>query len=289
MLFLFGYIRPLKSQLKFCEYDIYKAVYCGLCKEIGKSYSFILRFTLSYDFAFLGLLGFSLSDSEISIKPQPCIAHPLKKTPCIACGGLNYSASAAVISVYHKLKDDTIDSGFFRKIFSYVMLGFIKRSYNKAAKTFPVLSSAAEKYMAVQRETEKENTKSIDKAAEPTSQIMSEIAAGLSDDENTKRILSRIGYLLGRYVYITDALDDVKKDYKRKRYNPLLLQDGCENLNIEKIREIAKDSIYFTLGELANAYTLLNIKKFKPILDNIIYLGLGNTFNLVLNERELLK
>ncbi len=70
------------------------------------------------------------------------------------------------------------------------MLGFIKRSYNKAAKTFPVLSSAAEKYMAVQRETEKENTKSIDKAAEPTSQIMSEIAAGLSDDENTKRILS---------------------------------------------------------------------------------------------------
>ena len=76
---------------------------------------------------------------------------------------------------------------------------------------------------------------------------------------------------------------------KRKRYNPLLLQDGCENLNIEKIREIAKDSIYFTLGELANAYTLLNIKKFKPILDNVIYLGLSNTFNLVLDEKEFLK
>ena len=287
---MFGYVRPFKPHLRMCEYDTYKAIYCGLCKELGKNFGFISRFTLSYDFAFLGLLAFAINKTEASITPQACMAHPLKKTPCLVCdGGLTYTAAAASILIYHKLKDDFADKGFMKKLAAGSILPFVKGSYKKAKKAYPMLADSVEESMKQQAILEKEHCPSIDMAAEPTAQIMSEIAKGISDDEQQKRVLSRFGYLLGRYVYITDALDDVKEDYKKKAYNPLLLQNGCEDLDMDKIRAIAQDSVFFTLGDLANAYTLLNIEKFQPILDNIIYLGLKNTFTLVLNEKELSK
>ena len=73
---MFGYVKPFKPHMRICEYDTYKAVYCGLCKILGKEYGFVSRMTLSYDFAFLGLMALALNDSPAEIEPQRCIAHP---------------------------------------------------------------------------------------------------------------------------------------------------------------------------------------------------------------------
>lgn len=272
--------------MKFCEYDTYKSIYCGLCKEMGKNFNILLRFTLSYDFAFLGLLDISLKNDHTEIKNEVCIAHPCKKTPCMRCSHLKYASDTAVISMYHKILDDTRDSSFFKKLYSHILLLFCKSSYNKAKSDLPELASTVEKYMQLQHDIESKKSKSIDEASEPTAQIMANIAENLSSDNNQKRILNRLGYLLGRYIYLIDALDDTNNDYKTGNYNPLLLQDGCENNNQIKINQIAKDSIMYTLGEIANAHILLDIKKYKPILDNIIYLGLNNTLISVLNKKE---
>ena len=35
---MFGYVRPFKPYMRMFEYDIYKAVYCGLCKDMGRRY-----------------------------------------------------------------------------------------------------------------------------------------------------------------------------------------------------------------------------------------------------------
>lgn len=287
MFILFGYIKPFKPQLRMCEYDIYKAIYCGLCKELGKKYNFLLRFTLSYDFTFLALMDFAVNDLEISISNQACIAHPMKKMPCINIGNLSLTSAAAVISIYHKINDDFNDNKYFKKILYAILLMLFKSSYKKACKQLPQLSNVMEKYLAMQNKLEKEHNNSIDMAAEPTAQIMSEITMLLSDDINTKRILKRMGYLLGRYVYLIDAFDDVKKDYKTNSYNPFLLQDNCKGCNMENIIQIARYSINFTLGELADSFNLLNLKKFKPILDNIIYLGLKTTVDSVFYKKEL--
>ena len=53
---MFGYIRPQKGELLVREFEQYRGVYCGLCKQLGKSYGFAARMTLSYDCTFLGLL-----------------------------------------------------------------------------------------------------------------------------------------------------------------------------------------------------------------------------------------
>lgn len=285
-LLLFGYIRPFKPQLRMCEYDIYKGVYCGLCKEMGK-FGLALRFTLSYDFAFLGLLSLSISGETATLSPQNCFAHPLKKTPCLqATGALNYTAAAAAMSIYHKVRDDFADKGFGKKFLAAMLIPFIKGGYKKAASAYPELAKIIAEQMKIQMQLESEHCLCIDKAAEATAQIIAAIAAGISEDAAQKRVLSRFGYLLGRYVYLTDALDDVRGDFAEGGYNPLL--DG-NTFDRDILRGRVKDSVFFTLGELASAYTLLNIKNYQSILDNIVYLGLKDTFGTVYDERKLTK
>lgn len=109
---MFGYVRPFKPYMRMFEYDIYKAVYCGLCKDMGRRYGFVTRFTLSYDFAFLSLMDLSVRGVKLDAEKQRCIAHPLKKTMCAKCTcDLKYTSSAAVILTYHKLRDDIADKG----------------------------------------------------------------------------------------------------------------------------------------------------------------------------------
>jgi hypothetical protein len=59
---LFGYIKISKGELKIKEYELYRGVYCTLCKVLGKNYGLISRSTLNYDFNFLTLLNMSLKD-----------------------------------------------------------------------------------------------------------------------------------------------------------------------------------------------------------------------------------
>ena len=53
---MYGYIRILKPELKFREYDDYRACYCGLCEALHRQYGSLARCTISYDMTFLVLL-----------------------------------------------------------------------------------------------------------------------------------------------------------------------------------------------------------------------------------------
>ncbi len=66
-----------------------------------------------------------------------------------------------------------------------------------------------------------------DPAAEPTARCLSLTCEALSNDPVQKRVLSRFGYLLGRYVYLSDAVDDLEKDEKLHRFNPFFTTLQC--------------------------------------------------------------
>ena len=90
-----------------------KAVYCGLCKDMGRRYGFVDHAlplaTISH---FLSLMDLSVRGVKLDAEKQRCIAHPLKKTMCAKCTcNLKYTSSAAVILTYHKLRDDIADKG----------------------------------------------------------------------------------------------------------------------------------------------------------------------------------
>ena len=131
---MFGYIKPFRPELKIREAEDYKAVYCGLCKELGRSYGIFARMTLSDDFAFMAMLFMSLDKNSCpSFEKCSCIAHPFKKQcRCLGNRAISLSARAAMILTYYKLKDDISDKGFFKKIAAAVLFPFAASARKKA-------------------------------------------------------------------------------------------------------------------------------------------------------------
>ncbi|MEG1044235.1 MAG: DUF5685 family protein [Oscillospiraceae bacterium] len=282
---MFGYIRPFKPQMKIIEYDIYKSFYCGLCKEMGRKYGLFSRLTLSYDFSFLAMLGVAVNGNMPKTNSECCLFNPLsKKDCCTTCEELTFSADVAMIMFYYKTLDNISDESFFKRIFWKIVLPYAKSVRKKAVKSLPEIDSGIKKTMENQAELEKSACKSSDMAAEPTAISLQLIFAQLTDDISQKRVLEKLGYFLGKYVYLCDAFDDLDDDLKSKNYNPFILSHNLVNIETVKLNQIiseAKSSLYLTIGEAIKAYDLLEIKCYKPIFDNIFYLGLRSTVDTI--------
>lgn len=273
---MLGYIKPVKPELKVKEWEAYQGIYCGLCKQLGRKYGQISRMTLSYDFVFLALLSLGLEEKEIAFCRQTCMVHPFKKrTCCKERESLDYSCTVAVILLYHKLLDNLADGKFWEKLAVRLALPFAKRGYRKATGEEPELAKLIEGQMENQRLLEAEGSASVDEACEPTAACMAAILSGLSQEPGKKRVLERMGYLLGRWVYLIDALDDYKDDVANGNYNPFARANKSEpTAEAEAAREAALHSLYLTTAEIGKAYELLGISSLDTILENIIYDGL---------------
>jgi len=193
---------------------------------------------------------------------------------------LSYCASAAMLMIYYKLKDDIADSGPFRKAGCYALLPFASQARRKAARLYPEMDASLSAFIRRQGEIEREGCASLDQAADPTANALASLCEGLSRDERQKRVLRRFGYLVGRYVYFADALDDLEEDKRRGAYNPFLRRYPGEDT--ARIRERAREALNLTIAEIAPAYELLELRRFKPILDNIVYLGLHGEIDVIL-------
>lgn len=285
---MFGYIKPFKPEMKVKEFDTYKAIYCGLCKQLGSVYGPFARMTLSYDFTFLSLISLSLKEVSGLFRHEKCIVNPLKKKACLTtCEDLTFGASTAMIMFYYKLKDNYDDGGIKDKSLSLSLMPFARQAKRKAAKRYPYLDEIVSECINQQNIVEHSDSLSIDYAAEPSAGALGRIFECLSDDKTEQTVLNRLGYFVGRFVYFIDALDDLEDDIKTGGYNIFYKKFVAQqNTNLEQIKECAKGVINLTIGQIASAYELLNIKHYKTILDNIIYLGFHNSLYQVLHKEQ---
>ena len=123
------------------------------------------------------------------------------------------------------------------------------------------------------RELEQRPDAGLDELCEPTAKMTAAMLSLLSEEPGERRVLERLGYLLGRYIYMADALDDWEKDKKHGDFNPFL---QCED-EPEALKRHARASLLLTIGEMGAALDLLELRHFGPILENIIRLGLPQT------------
>lgn len=274
---MFGYVRIAKPELKVKEYECYKAVYCSLCRELGKTYGLWSRFTLSYDFTFLALINMSLSGGCDPIEQKHCVFNPFKK--CNFCKNsekLKMPAAAAMIMSYYKLTDNIKDEKGLKKFGFICLKPLFAHARKKAAKSYPDIERTVYEYIAKQDAVEKENCSSLDKAADPTAYALGQILKECGEDSAEKRVLERIGYCVGRYIYILDAACDLEDDIKTGSYN--CLKNEFSGNREEFIKKRILPQLYVCSNEAGKAFELLDVKKYKSILGNIIYLGLEDTF-----------
>ena len=284
---MFGYIRPQKGELLVREFEQYRGVYCGLCKQLGKSYGFAARMTLSYDCTFLGLFFLGRSSSCGGFHKGRCVVNPMKR--CAFCAEnqkeLKLASAVSVLLAYQKIRDDFRDGGFGKKLSRLFLLPAASRANKKAAKDYPELAGFSDEMTRLQSEAEGNPDAGLDACAHPTGELLKNVflfflqeLEGLGPDTSQGRILSQFGYHLGRWVYMMDACDDLEKDKKKGEFNPLLkkLQPGEEFTEGRKKELLlyANEALNMTMSQITGAFELLELIQFGPILRNIVFLGL---------------
>ena len=272
---MFGYVRINKPELKVKEYEAYRGLYCSLCKAIGKYFGIFARLTLSYDITFLVLARLSVTAVRPCYKSGRCHFNPAKK--CNYCTNaddeLKYAASVSMMLFYHKVKDDIRDSSFLRRLVMYLLLPYASLKYRKARRFFPEIADEIAEAMERQYLTEKEESDSTDKAAHESAHALGLIFAHNIADNN--EAIYRFGYGIGKWVYLCDAADDMKKDLKKSGYNPFLLKYGIKNEN-----DITADILDEICGQLNmssafayEAYSEIREKSLMGIVENILCEG----------------
>lgn len=276
---MFGYLQIQKSELLVREYEAYKAVYCGLCKQIGRDYSFITRTILSYDCTFYAMLLMSLHSACSGFEDGRCTFNPLKKCKFAVNTADDYSKAAAfsVISAYYKIIDDIIDSGFFKSLAFRIVKPFFSHWRKKAVKSYPEIDACLCEMTDLQQAAQQDKNCSVDKAAHPTAQMLGKIFSLEAKDENENRVLYQFGYQIGRWIYLIDAADDMAKDIKHKNFNPFVNSDTMQKTETDYIALILNQS----LARAYEAYNLIDIKDFKGILDNMMLMGFPAVQNRV--------
>lgn len=280
---MFGYLQVQKSELLVREWEAYRSVYCGLCKQMGKDYSFLTRLSLSYDCTFYAMLLMSLHRSCKGFDNGRCTFNPLKKCRFARCADSAYSKAAAfsVISAFYKLQDDLSDSGFFKRLLVRLVKPFFSRWHKKAAKHYPELETLAAQMMQAQQQAEQDSACGIDAAAHPTGDMLGSVLRLEAQDAVQERVFYEFGYQIGRWIYLMDAADDLDDDVKRGGFNPF------RNYTGDDLRAYQTATLNQSLARAADAYQLITLIDFRGIFDNMLRFGFpAKQNNVVFGKQE---
>ena len=282
---MFGYVRPRRPELKVRDYERYQAAYCGLCRAMKQRCGFLTRFLVNYDMTFLYLLRASAAPAA-EAKACFCPARVLRRKRCVCDeGGFAPVVDCNVIVCYHKLLDNIRDRGFFGGLpYRFLRLLF-RRSYRKAARRRPEFDALAIERLATLARLEREKSPSIDATADAFAGLI----AGCTDDvadESLRRPMQTVLYHVGRFVYLADALDDLKEDCARGAYNPLRYRFQPEDGALrEEDLQYLSNLIDGSVNIAGAALELLPLRAHGELLENIIYLGLPAVFCAVKNGK----
>ena len=286
---MFGYIRPLKDELKVREFEQFKAQYCALCHTLKARYGAFARNILNYDFTFLAMLLWD-EGGESSYKCVRCLASPLvKKKICSPTRTLDICAGYSVILAYWKLKDSVADEGFWRSLRDRGLMLLLYRAYRKASREFPAFTETVRSNLKALQALEKggddapEGAGSYDALADKFARITEALAEETAGDSRY-RPLRQLLYHAGRTIFLLDACDDLEEDTRRGRFNPLARRYAVTGgkLNAED-QAALRSTILHSCGLMGAAYALLPKNCWSPILDNIIYLGMPDVSLRVLS------
>ena len=322
---MFGYVVVNKPELKFREFDVYRAYYCGLCHSLSKRHGLSGQLTLSYDMTFLVILLSSLYEPEHNVTSKRCVVHPLRRQNIISSEFTDYVADMNVILSYFKCLDDWHDDRSVLKLAYSKLLkkGSIGKNLNNVHATSDSTddgSVAATQPSAVddgsvaatQPNSDSNNQNSyftddsghlhispdysyknkieaiaslLDELGtrEKMNETNVDVVAGLFGkimqilfvpfDDIYAKGLGRMGFYLGKFIYIMDAFDDVEEDVKKGRYNVF---SNC--YTDPDFETHVKDMLTMMMAECSDAFEMLPAVDNADILRNILYSGVWNSY-----------
>lgn len=289
---MFGYVTPLKAELKVKDFTKFRSYYCGLCLHIKNTAGNLPRMVLNYDMTFLAVLLDSLSIKEPNFELNRCIVHPKEKKPVVINNdALTYAAAMNLTLYYHKIKDDIEDDNNIKsKILEKVLYPYQK----KISKSIDEINTIIKNNLKTLREYENtKNFSSIDEICHPFSDIVGNILKCypnelVNDNNELRNNLYSLGYTLGKWIYLIDAFDDLKKDMNENKFNPINFLYNEDNKSYEKLLILIKDRLEFNILNCSynckEILSILPLKRNEDILKNILELGMMDKYLSILNN-----
>ena len=269
---MLGYVRIRKEDLTFREYEEYRGIYCTLCRRTGKRYGHAARLLLSYDMTFVAALRMALAKQPVTFCQGRCPYNPFAKRSCCSdTETLDTVADLSLLLSYGQLLDTVADGRGPKRWAAWLLSKWLRPARRKAADRLPEMATLIDECLASQAACEQEKSPSTDRAADATARMTAAALEMLASDDSQRRILQRLGYCLGRWIYLMDAADDLEKDRKTGNYNPFLM--GEDAATLETLRERAEQSLCGSLNECVRAYDLLPVRRFDRLLRNILENG----------------
>lgn len=266
---MIGYITVNRDELKVKDLNVYQAFYCGVCSDIKRKYGQLPRLTLSYEMTFLAMLLSSVYDDRPKAHRLKCLMHPTTRQLYASNKYTEYAADMGIIISYHNLMDDWMDEGN-RKSLAYA--GLLKKAYRQAAKKYPRQTKAVVNGVRETVKAESSPDCNIDKIAGATGHMLAELFK-YKEDDGLNRDLGRMGFFLGKFIYLMDAYDDVEKDRKNGSYNPFI-----EEADRDDFDDYAKEILTMMAAEAAVSFERLPAIDYVDILRNVLYSGIWTKY-----------
>ena len=246
-------------------------------KESGQ----FARLTVNYDVAFISAFFHDLLEEKTDLVMKRCILNP-KKRPVVADSPLMREiARLNLLLAGIKISDDRTDgeSTFFRRL-------LFSRAIKQARRKSPELAAIADECSERQIREEREGSM-LDGAAEPFADMMRKVFRYLAGDRTTPAV-EKLGYLLGKYVYFMDALDDYDEDVSKKRFNPFRRTFGAPSF-AELKKEKGEDLAYIMediVREVERAYRDIKMGENEGVVTNTLWYGLRSRISTILNRED---
>ena len=204
------------------------------------------------------------------------MVHPLKAQPVRKNEITEYCADMNVILSYYKCMDDWQDE---RKPFRYAYAALLKNTGKKYMSGYPEKICKIREALSDLSGFEKQGETDVDLVAGCSGRIMEEVLAFRKDMWEPS--LRRMGFYLGKFIYILDAYDDVEKDAENGNYNPFL-----EKYKMEGFEDEIRRMLVMMLSEACREFEKLPVIRYGDILRNILYSGVWCRFMAIGQKRK---
>ena len=278
---MFGYVRADTPYLYIKDDNLYRAMYCGVCKGISEVCGQSARMGLSYDVTFLSVILHNLAGIDVQIEKSHCLTHCIRSRQMANVDEMTRQLGALNTAlVYYKYTDDIADGDKGRGKRLWFKKGFLR-----VKKAYPEIARIVRENMHAQEETEKTQTDSIDRAADATANMLAEFCDYALADKTTE-YSHNLFYALGKWIYLIDALDDYDKDVKKGAYNPFVLAYGEESrcaLLHGKYAEDVRFVFHALFYDIRENLSHLQFHFNRDLVDNVLLRGLPMMTNRIMD------
>jgi hypothetical protein len=230
---MFGTLKPQGCSVHHPELQEYHTFYCGMCKSLGVHYGSLTRVLVSHDSVFLALVvdGLLLQEAKADSCRCPMLPVVHRQTVEPHSVAMKFASATQILLGDQWLADRTVEGNRFAAWARPHAQPHVEYACS-ILEELGISTAPLRHFEDKQAYFESLWDCTPEQAAHPTAEALSYLFSTITSlpdvteqaqSESTKNLLHSLGYALGQSIYWLDALEDLRKDFLARDFNPCLM------------------------------------------------------------------